>query len=105
MYVFRIFWQNTYIHECYLQAVFFLEAMILHSGYSLFCQLSRLYLKNGWVETLFFSVDHFSQKVSTPTKNVLETVQKLGKIVDIHFFLKRCFWKKNMPVSFTIFFQ
>ena len=39
-----------------LQASFFCEAMILQSGYSLFCQLSRLFLKgavrNPWDEKI-----------------------------------------------------
>jgi hypothetical protein len=36
----------------------------------------------------------FSKKVSTTAKIILETVQKVGKIVDIHFFENVAFEKK-----------
>ena len=59
--------------------------MILQSGYSHFWKHSRLFLKSdGWKPFLFF--DQFYLKVSTNTKNFLETVQKVGKKVGIHFF-------------------
>jgi len=39
----------------------------------------------------------FSKKVSTTAKIILETVQKVGKRVDIHFF-ENVVFKKDLPV-------
>ena len=57
--------------------------MILQCGYSLFCQIIS---KKGWIKTPFISF-HF-----------LETVQKVGKKVDIHIFESINF-EKNLPVT------
>ena len=79
-----------------LQEIFFEKQGFLQRGYSLFCQCSCLFLK-GVGETLFCW--SLSQKVSTTPKSFLETLQKFGKIVDIHFFENVAFEKK-LPVLF-----
>ena len=48
--VYSILWLFIVTHEVVtnITSKIFWEAMILQSGYSLFCQLSRLFLKCGW---------------------------------------------------------
>ena len=66
---------------------FIWKTMILQNGYSGFCQLSKLFQKGvGRNPFLSFKVDDFSLKVFTSTKKFKETVKKVGKIVDTHFF-------------------
>ena len=71
--------------------------------YSLFCQLSRLFLKRGGWKPLSFRLFTFPKK-SLLLKIFLETVQKDDKIVDIHFFENVAFEKK-LPVIKTFHLQ
>ena len=48
---------------------FFSKAMILQSGYSSFLPTFQTVSKKRWIETFFFSFDHFNKKVSTNTKS------------------------------------
>jgi len=53
----------------------------------------------GWVETLFFPFLLLTfPKMTLLLQKFLETVQKVSKMVDIHFF-KNVDFEKNLPVT------
>ena len=75
--------------------------MILYNGYLFtFLPTFQTISKKGWMETLFFFLITFPRKSLLPQRFFLETVQKVGKIVDIHFFENVAFEKK-LPVNET----
>ena len=73
--------------------------MILESRYSLIFPTFQTFSKKGLVETLFFSFDQFSQKVSTNTNLFLENVQKVGKILGTYSLFKNVAFEKNLPAK------